>query len=71
MKLYIQDRDAVIELPKDLWVVDVCSRGLIVSSNPVRPYIGEYPSVGRAREVLQEIFDYHRNGKNSYILPKE
>lgn len=71
MKLYIQNRDAVVELPRDLWVADVCSRGLIVSSNPVKPYIGEYSSVERAREVLREIFEYHRNGKNSYVLPKE
>ncbi len=54
-----------------MWVVRIGDRGLIVSSNSVRRYIGEYSSEDRAKEVLFEIFDYYRNGKNSYIVPKE
>lgn len=71
MKIYLQDRSAVIELPRDIWVAEMGKGSLIVSSCGVRPYLGEYPTKERAVEVLKEIFEYHRAGKNSYIVPLE
>lgn len=32
MKIYLQDRSAVIELPRDIWVAEMGKGGLIVSS---------------------------------------
>lgn len=71
MKLYLQDRKALLELPADIWIAEVCDRGLIVSNNRVRPYIAEYASVARAQDVMREIHEYYRDGKNSYTLPLE
>lgn len=71
MKLYLQDREAILELPSDIWVTGVAGKGLIVSSNRVRPYIAEYVSVARAQEIVREIYEYYRDGKNSYTLPLE
>ena len=71
MKLYLQDREAILELPSDIWVTGVAGKGLSVSSNRVRPYIAEYVSVARAQEIVREIYEYYRDGKNSYTLPLE
>lgn len=71
MKLYLQDREAILELPSDIWVTGVAGKGLIVSSNRVRPYIAEYATVERAKDVLNNIYQYYRDGKESYILPLE
>ena len=71
MKIYLQDRSGMIELPRDIWVASIGKGGLIVSSCSVRPYLGEYPTKARASEVLRDIFEYHRAGKNSYIMPQE
>lgn len=70
MKLYTQDRRAIVEMPRELWVPE-CSNGIIVTSGYVNKYLGEYATVERAKEVLHEIFTSYEAGKSSYILPLE
>ena len=43
----------------------------IMADTYTTPTIGRYKDEGRAGEVLAEIFQYYRNGKNSYVMPKE
>ena len=72
MKIYTQNRKAVVELPREVWAAgNGDERALVVSTSYISPYLGEYNSIDRAKEVVKEIFDYHRNGKNSYIMPEQ
>ena len=72
MKLYTQSRNAIIELPEEIWVSTVGSeKTAIISTAYIEPKLGEYESEERARQVLGEIFYYYRNGKSSYIMPEE
>lgn len=73
MKIVIQKRTAILELPRDVWAVVVGpeQKGMIVSSNPTFPHLGEYKNGERAGQVLAEMFDCYQNGKNSYIMPEE
>lgn len=72
MKILTQDRTAVIELPREVWVTPSGpERAMVVSTSYISPQIGQYDSVDRARTVVKEIFNYYRAGKNSYIMPEE
>lgn len=72
MKIYTQNRKAVVELPREVLVAENGNDGaLVVSTSYISPYMGTYSSIDRAKEVVKEIFDYHRNGKNSYIMPEQ
>lgn len=70
MKLYTQDRERIIEMPREIWVTTYSGRSGIFSTS-LEPQLAEYKTEGRAKVVLAELFDYYRNGKNSYALPKE
>lgn len=70
MKLYTQDRLRIMEMPGDIWTTVAGDKWIIVTNNTRAPQIAEYSDQERAAEVLAEIFKYYRNGKNSYILPK-
>lgn len=72
MKIYTQDRKAIIELPREVWATENGDMGaLVVGTSYIAPQFGCYATFDRAKEVVKEIFDYHRNGKNSYIMPEQ
>ena len=72
MKILTQNRDAVIEIPREVWATQHGpERASVVSTSYISPHMGTYNSIDRAKEVVKEIFDYHRNGKNSYIMPEQ
>ena len=72
MKIYTQDRERILEMPSNIWVVEYGSESLGgIFSTSRNPQLGEYKTKSRAREVLGEIFKYFRDGKNSYIMPLE
>ena len=73
MKILTQGRTAVIELPKEVWAVGYGTEGRagVFSTSHIMPCLGNYDSIDRAQAVVKEIFDYHRNGKNSYIMPEQ
>lgn len=62
----------MIEMPREIWAAyNGMTRGIVVSTSYISPHIGTYSSIDRAKEVVKEIFDYHRSGKNSYIMPEK
>ena len=71
MKIMIQDRTMIVEQPRCLWVEPRGEpEGGVIASNVRRaPVLGVYPTVGRAMEVLNEIFEYQRHGKINYYMP--
>lgn len=71
MKIYTQDRKAIIELPREVWAAENGDKALVVCTSYISPHIGKYDRFDRAKEVVKEIFDYYRNGKNSYIMPEQ
>ena len=72
MKILTQNREAVVELPREVWATQHGpERASVVSTSYISPHMGTYNSIDRAKEVVKEIFDYHRNGKNSYIMPEQ
>lgn len=71
MKILTQNREMVIETPRNMWSTNMAEKGVIVCSNDYNPIIGCYDSPERAREVLNEMFDYMRNGKKTYIMPEQ
>lgn len=72
MKILTQGRTAVIELPKEVWVTSYGPEGRagVFSTSDRMPCLGDYDGIDRAKAVVKEIFDYHRNGKNSYVMPE-
>lgn len=72
MKIYTQDRERILEMPSDIWVVEYGSESFGgVFSTSRNSQLGEYKTKSRAKEVVKEIFEYYRNGKSSYIMPLE
>lgn len=70
MKIYTQNRERIVEMPKDVRIAFGGSSSVITGSDHSDPVLGKY-TTARAKEVLREIFQYYRNGKNSYIMPEE
>ncbi len=71
MKILTQDRKRIIEMPREIWIVRISDQGWIYSTSYINAELAHYDTVGRADAVLKEIFQYYRNGKNSYIMPEE
>lgn len=77
MKIMTQDRSAIIEQPRQVWVVPISGNnpdnpmGHIICNASRYPTLGEYTTVERAKEVLTEIFEAQRRGKVNYYMPKE
>ena len=71
MKIYTQDRKRIIEMPREIWVAEMSINGEIYSTAYINAHLGTYNNIDRAKEVVKEIFDYHRSGKNSYIMPEQ
>lgn len=73
MKILTQDRNTVMDIPAEVYVANVdkdCS-AVMCSGNRKNIYLGTYSSSKRAKEVLGEMFQYYRRGKNSYVMPEE
>lgn len=72
MKILTQSRQSIFDFTGDVWVTEAPDGGLVVAEKASgSPYIGTYKDLDRAAEVLNEIFQYYRNGKKSYIMPLE
>jgi len=72
MKIYTQDRKAIIELPKEIWATAYgLNRSAIIGTSYIAPSFGIYEGADRAAEILKEIFEYHRAGKKTYIMPEK
>lgn len=74
MKIMVQNRTMIIEQPRCVWVeprAEPGSGGVIASNVRRAPVLGVYPTVERAAEVLNEIFDFQRRGKTNYYMPYE
>ena len=73
MKIMVQNRTMIIEQPRCVWVEPRAEPdGGVIASNLRRaPVLGEYPTMERAVEVLNEIFDFQRRGKINYYMPQE
>ena len=73
MKIFTQDRMHIFNFSGDVWTVGNGEKGALIIAEKAcgDPYIGRYKDIERATEVLNEIFQYYRNGKKSYIMPKK
>lgn len=82
MKIMIQNRKAIIEQPRQVWVNPICLGvvdenspeevpGYIMSNSPKAPVLGEYKSITRAKEVLLDLFEAQRRGEINYCMPQE
>ena len=72
MKIYTQDRERIIEIPREIWVTQYGIENFaIIGTAYLHGVIGLYETEQRAKEVLQEIFECYRNSKNSYVMPAE
>ena len=73
MKIMVQNRTMIIEQPRCVWVEPRAEPdGGVIASNLRRaPVLGEYPTMERGVEVLNEIFDFQRRGKCNYYMPEK
>lgn len=73
MKIMVQNRTMIVEQPRCVWVEPRAEpeRGVIASNVRRAPVLGVYPTMERAVEVLNEIFDFQRRGKVNYYMPQE
>ena len=73
MKIMVQDRTMIVEQPRCVWVEEMpFSDESVVPSNLKRaPVLGKYPTLDRAKEVLEEVFEYQRNGRYNFYMPQE
>lgn len=71
MKIMVQNRTMIVEQPRCVWVEPRAEpEGCVIASNVRRaPVLGSYSSVERAMEVLNEIFDFQRQGRINYCMP--
>lgn len=73
MKIMVQNRRMIVEQLRCVWVQPRAEpEGGVIASNVRRaPVLGIYPTMERAIEVLNEIFDFQRRGKVNYYMPQE
>ena len=73
MKIMVQDRTMIVEQPRCVWVEEMpFSDESVVASNLKRaPVLWKYPTLDRAKEVLEEVFEYQRNGRYNFYMPQE
>ena len=71
MKIYLQDRQKIITMPKEVWATKNSKCYSIIVTSYITPILGNYETEQRAMEVLNQIFEYYRNGKNSYVMPEQ
>lgn len=73
MKIMIQDRTVIVEQPRCVWVEQLpfSGQGIVASNSKRVPVLGTYPSMDRAKEVLKEVFEYQRNGRYNFYMPRE
>ena len=72
MKILLQDRQKIIEMPRELWITLYDGENYGILGNPyITPVLGLYKAETRAQEVLQEIFESYQSGKSSYIMPEQ
>ena len=71
MKIYTQDRKQIIEMPREIWVVEIGDSGGIFSTSYSSAELGTYGTVKRAKEVLEEIFQCCKAGSSSYAMPEQ
>ena len=71
MRIYTQDRTAIIEMQKEVYITEISGSGCIMCTSVIRKELGTYESKKRAAEVLNEIFEYYRSGKSSYVMPEK
>ena len=73
MKIMIQDRTMIIEQPRCIWAENYpfSDKGIVASNSKRAPILGIYSTPDRAKEVLNEVFEYQRNGKYNFYMPQE
>lgn len=71
MKILLQDRKKIVEMPREIWETQYGDAFGIVGTSYISPLFGLYATEQRAKEVLSQIFEYYRNGKNSYVMPEQ
>lgn len=71
MKLYLQDRQKIIDMPREVWMTGNGVNYCIMGTSYISPVLAVYDNEKTAKEVLSKMFEYYRNGKNSYILPEK
>ena len=71
MKIYTQDRKRIIEMPREIWIVEIEDNGGIFSTSHSSAELGTYGTVKRAKEVLEEIFQCCKTGSSIFAMPKQ
>ena len=71
MKIYLQDRKKIIEMPDEIWIGKNEDSYSIFGTAYITPILGSYDTEKKASKVLNQIFEYYRNGKNSYVMPEQ
>lgn len=73
MKIMVQDRTMIVEQPRCVWVEQLpfSEEGIIASNSKRAPVLRKYASIGRAKEVLKEVFEYQRNARYNFYMPQE
>lgn len=73
MKIMVQDRTVIVEQPRCVWVEQIPfgDEGIVASNSRRVPVLGKYATIGRAKEVLKEVFECQRNGRYNFYMPQE
>lgn len=73
MKIMVQDRDAVIDVTKaDIYTDDDGVYEYVVAVKNGKKYtLGGYVEQGKAAKELENIFQYIRNKKDTYVMSRE
>lgn len=71
MKLYLQDRQKIIDMPREVWMTGTEKEYYIMGTSYISPVLAVYDNEKIAKEVLNKMFEYYRNGKNSYVMPEQ
>lgn len=69
MKIYTQDRQKIVTMPRELWIVSYGKGWAIMGSFYINPVIGIYEIEKRAKEIFDDIFRAYARGDKVYIIP--
>lgn len=74
MKIMTQNRDTILEQPRQMWVSPNYegTEDYAICSNVKRvPTLGVYQTESRAMEILKDIFESQRRGLVNFYMPLE
>lgn len=68
MKIYAQDRQKIVEMPRELWVAQYGDKWGIIGTFYINPVLGIYDTEEMAQRIFGDIFTAYKRGDKTYTM---